>query len=205
MKTKLAFAVMAMFLLAAAKVEDGKLIDPTAAVNGPANAKVTLVVFSDFQCPACARMSDNLETFRKAHEKDVRVVFMDFPLSFHVFSMTAHEAAAEALVQGKFWELEQWIFKNQGTLFAQSRDEAKRDLSLAAVRDALIKAAGDLGMDKTKLRAALDDHRHQAAVQKRKEMGQKLGVNGTPTVFVNGVEVDSDWSEIEKAALEALK
>jgi protein-disulfide isomerase len=205
MKTKLMFALMAVFFLAAARVEEAKLIDPSAGAAGPAGAKATIVVFSDFQCPACARMSEKLDAFRKAHEKDVRVVFMDFPLRFHVFSMPAHEAAAEAQAQGKFPEMERWIFSNQGTIFAQSKDEDKREASLAAVRESLIKAAGELGMDKEKLRAALAGHRHQAGVEKRRGMGQKLGVNSTPTVFVNGVEIGYDWGGIEKAALDALK
>ena len=85
--------------------------------DGAADAWVTIVEFSDFECPFCARVQDTLAQVRLAYPASVRIVFKHFPLSFHALARPAAVAAQCAHAQGKFWEMHDAVFRNQGTLF----------------------------------------------------------------------------------------
>ncbi|HEY4179334.1 MAG TPA: thioredoxin domain-containing protein [Kofleriaceae bacterium] len=137
---------------------------------GPDNAPVTIVEWSDFQCPFCQRNAPVLAAIHEKYGDDVRIVFRYLPMSFHRHASLAAEAAIAASVQGKFWP-----YHDQ--LFAQFPAIQRADLEAAAEK---------VGLDMKKFKAALDDRRYRALVVAESASGLALGVDGTPTMFVNG-------------------
>ena len=145
---------------------------PTA---GKHDAPVELVEFSDFQCPFCQRMAPTLKEVKQRFPDQVKIVYRQFPLtSIHPFAFKAAEASLCANEQGKFWELHDVMFKDQKRL---------------GVSD-LKASAKSLGMDEKKFDACLDSGRYVEQVQKDSKEAQRLGVTGTPAIFVNGVLLD---------------
>jgi protein-disulfide isomerase len=140
---------------------------------GPDDALVTIVVFSDFECPFCAREAPVLASLHANYGNDVRIVFRHFPVLFHPDSMIAAEAGAAAAAQGKFWQFHDQVFAHFGHL-------TRQDL------EAFAQAAG---LDLARFRAALDDRRYHDAVVAEGAAAQALGVDGTPTMFINGQPV----------------
>jgi len=139
--------------------------------KGPKTAKVTIVEFSDFQCPYCSRGKKVMEEVVAKYGDKVRLVFRDFPLDFHDKAQKAAEAGQCANDQGKFWAMHDWMFDNQQTL----------DIP------ALKGAAKTMGMDSTAFDSCLDSGKHAALIKKNTKDGQEAGVRGTPAFFVNGV------------------
>lgn len=141
--------------------------------QGPADALVTVVVFSDFQCPFCSRLRPTLLALRERYGADLRLVWKNNPLPFHTNAMPAAEAAAEAFAQGgadKFWQMHDLLMQNQQAL----------------ARDDLLGYAGQLGLDVRRFTRALDQHTHQASIQADMNLATELGARGTPASFVNG-------------------
>ena len=154
--------------------EDQKAIATgTDAAFGAADAKVTVVEFSDFQCPYCSRAATVANAIKKKYPEGVRFVFRQFPLSFHKDAHLASQAALAAGAEGKFWQFHDKLFENQKALG----------------RDDLEKYAGEIGLDMDKFKKALDDGTYKAAVDKDIELGNKVSVTGTPTMFINGERV----------------
>jgi len=141
-----------------------------APARGPAAAPITLVEFSDFQCPFCVRAQPVLRQVREAYPDKVRFVFLDFPLDMHAQARKAHEAASCAADQGKFWLMYDRLFQSQGKL---------------AVSD-LKSYAGELGLDSPAFARCLDSARHAARTEAGLEEGARNGVTGTPAFFING-------------------
>lgn len=139
--------------------------------KGAADAPVTIVAFSDFECPFCARVNPTIEKLLQAYEGKVRFVFRDFPLPFHPRAPKASEAAHCAHEQGKFWEMHDVLFANQKKL---------------EVEDLKAHAATIQGLDQEKFAACLDSGKHAETVRKNMEAGEEAGVQGTPAFFVNG-------------------
>lgn len=149
---------------------------------GPENAKVTLIEFSDFQCPFCRRFwQDTLTEIKKEYidaGKSVKFVYRDFPLSFHEMAQKYGEASECAKDQGKFWEMHDKIFQEQeklgsGTITAYDLNDVKR-------------WARELGFLSSRFNQCLDSDKYREEVQNDFADGSKAGVNGTPTVFING-------------------
>jgi protein-disulfide isomerase len=143
--------------------------------KGPKDAPVTITVYSDFQCPYCSRVAGPIEEFMKNPEfaGKVKVVFAHYPLSFHNMAKPASVAAQEAFEQGGpdlFWKLHDALFA------------AQRELSEDKIKE-LAKAAG---VDMAKLDAAIASKKHEALIDKTMENGTKGGVEGTPSLFING-------------------
>ncbi len=138
--------------------------------RGPVTAPVTIVEFTDFQCPSCAAMHPVIEETLKSYGNQVRLVVRDFPLSVHANAHKAAEAANAANAQGKFFEYAALLFKRQSALDVPS----------------LKKYATELGLDRTKFDLALDRDTFVAEVQKDIQDGELYGVEGTPTIFING-------------------
>lgn len=166
-----------------AVISKGKLLDslapeakelklPEKAVTrGAPGAAIHIVTFQDFQCPFSARLDPHIRTIEEEFPSRVRVTWVDFPMDkIHGLAQVFAEAGQEAAAQGKFWEFHKAVMANNDRL-----DEA-----------ALTARAKEAGMDVKKLEAALKDHRHAAAVQAGKALGEQVGVKGTPTVFING-------------------
>jgi protein-disulfide isomerase len=138
---------------------------------GNAKAPVTIVEFSDFQCPFCLRAAPTLKRLREAYGDKVRVVWKDFPLTqIHPQAFKAAEAGQCAAEQGKFWEYHDKLFGNQQALQP----------------DFLKQYAKDAGMDAAKFDTCLDSSKYAERVRTGAAAGAQLGVSSTPTVFVNG-------------------
>ena len=138
---------------------------------GSASAPVTIVEFSDFQCPFCQSVAPTLKRVRETYGDKVRIVWKDFPLTqIHPQAFKAGEAAHCAGEQGKFWEYHDRLFANQQAL-------GPGDLK---------KYGADLGLDTAKFNACVDSAKYGDRVREGVEQGSKLGVNSTPTVYING-------------------
>jgi protein-disulfide isomerase len=138
---------------------------------GAANAPVTIVEVSDFQCPFCQRAEPTLKRVRETYGDKVRIVWKDFPLTqIHPQALKAAEAARCAEEQGKFWEFHDRLFGNQQALQP----------------DDLKKSAADLGLDAAKFNACFDSAKFADKVRDGMEAGRRLGVNSTPTRYLNG-------------------
>jgi predicted DsbA family dithiol-disulfide isomerase len=140
-----------------------------APCKGPANAPITIVEFADFQCAHCAAARPLLDELLKSRS-DVRVCFKNFPLPAHPFAFSAAQAGVFANRKGKFWQVHDQLFENQQKL---SDDEIKKIVAAA-------------GLDPKELVQAITSDQLAPAVEKDKAEGEKLGVEGTPTLFVNG-------------------
>jgi protein-disulfide isomerase len=142
----------------------------TGPTHGPASAPITIVEFSDFQCPYCARLIPTLEQVKEKYGDKVRIVFRQYPLNFHQFAQKAAEASLCANEQGKFWELHDAMFQNQQAL-------AVEQLKAKAV---------ELGMNAEQFNTCLDNAKYAAQVKADFDDGSKAGVSGTPAMFING-------------------
>jgi protein-disulfide isomerase len=141
------------------------------ASAGPANAPVTIVEFSDFQCPFCQRVMPTLKQVRAKYGDKVRLVWKDFPLtSIHPQAFKAAEAGNCAREQGKFWEYHDRLFANQQALQPEF----------------LKKYAADAGLDAAKFNACLDTAKYSDRVQEQMGIGTGFGVQSTPSIFING-------------------
>ncbi|MBS3128381.1 DsbA family protein [Candidatus Woesearchaeota archaeon] len=148
---------------------------PTAdddAFKGNANAPVTIIEFSDFQCPFCKRFyEDTLPQLLKEYVDTgkAKFVYRDYPLDFHPQAQKAAEAAECAGDQGKFWEMHDKLFENQQSLSVENHK----------------KWATELDLDTTKFNDCLDTGKNAEEVQKDLAEGSAAGVSGTPGFFVN--------------------
>ena len=138
--------------------------------RGPANAAVTLVEFSDFQCPFCAKVTPMLERLQREYPKKLRVVFKHFPLPMHPQAREAHRASVAAGEQGKFWEMHDKIFAQPNALD----------------RETLTSHARALGLDLAKFEKSLASKDVDERIQDDISEGQRVGVRGTPTFVING-------------------
>ena len=140
-------------------------------VRGPADAPITIVEFSDFQCPYCSRATATLKKLDAAYPGKIRLVYRDFPLvQIHPNAARAAEAAACANEQGKFWPMHDAMFEHQDKL-------AEADLK---------QSAAALGLDATAFNQCLESGRHTAQWQKDTAEGEAYGVSSTPAFFING-------------------
>jgi len=142
---------------------------PDDPQKGPRSAPVTVVVFSDFQCPFCTRVEPTLTQLQKAYPDDVRVVWKNYPLAMHPQAMPAALAAEAAREQGKFWEMHDLMFQNQGQLAPAQYDAW----------------AKQLGLDVKKFQAASASPATRARVEEDARMGARFASQGTPTLYVN--------------------
>ncbi len=146
-------------------------VEAKGPTRGPADAKVTIVEFSDFQCPYCSRAEESVDQVMTNYAGKVRIVFRHYPLPFHKEAPKAAEASACADEQGKFWDMHKVLFKNQGKLMP----------------DDLKGHAAAIGLDAGKFTECLDSGKMKAVVDADKAEGEKAGVNGTPAFFINGI------------------
>jgi protein-disulfide isomerase len=144
-----------------------------APTKGPKNAPVTLVVFSDFQCPYCSRAVPTLKEIEKQYAGKVKMIFKHQPLPMHSNAKAAAMASMAANEQGRFWEMHDKLFANQ-----QSLDPAS-----------LERFASELGLDMGKFKVAMDSNKFEAYISADSSEGTRVGANGTPTFFVNGRQI----------------
>lgn len=146
----------------------------TRLARGADDASVTITVFSDYQCPYCVRAEPVLTEVLERYPKDVRVVHRHFPLdSIHPFARPASEAAMCADEQGKFWEYHDGIFARSGKL---------ADGSFAEIAEAV-------GVESEAFAACLEERRYKDFVEQDFTTGREAGVTGTPSFFLNGIQL----------------
>jgi protein-disulfide isomerase len=158
--------------------------------KGNAAAKVTIIEFTDYQCPACAQTQPIIERLAEEYTDRVQLVVRDFPLRQHANAFKAAEAAEAAREQGKYWEYVSLLFGNQSALdVANLKEYATR-----------------VGLDRRKFDAALDSGKYAEKVQRDLQDGTRFGVNSTPTLFINGRRIEDRSYEGIKSVIEnALK
>jgi len=138
--------------------------------RGPAGAPVTIVEYSDFECPFCGRASATVAELLKLYPTQVRLVFHHFPLPMHRNAALAAKAAACADRQGKFWEMHDALFANQKNLLASD----------------IAKYAGGAGLDAKLFETCLGEEATEAVLRADHDAGASYGVTGTPAFFING-------------------
>lgn len=141
-----------------------------APTLGPADAPVTITVFKDFECPPCAQAAPLIKQVVNAYPEQVRLVFKQFPLRMHKHARAAAIASMAADRQGKFWPLHDLLFANYNKLSPQKITEL----------------AKDVGLDMVQFETDRRDPRLEQRLNADLQEGQKIGVRGTPTIFVNG-------------------
>lgn len=161
---------------------------PSGSIEqGPKSAPVTILVFSDFQCPFCARLVPVLNQIVNKNQQDVRVVFKSFPLDIHKDAMSAHEAALAAAASGRFWPMHDALFADQAHL-------GRKDL---------IERGRRLGVPAGAIEQAIDGSAFRDRIERDMQDGRDLGVVATPTVFVNGRKlVGAQRFEVIQAAID---
>lgn len=153
---------------------------------GPANAKVTMVVFSDFECPYCREFAKTLrDNIPKQYPTDVRVVFEDFPIeSIHPWSIAAAEAAhcVGDVDASAFWAFHDWIFEHQGEVdgWYKQGQEPKN------LRDETLAIGTEHKLDPAKVGACIDTHATRKEIEESLRAGRVLQIDKTPTIFLNG-------------------
>lgn len=154
---------------------------------GPEDAKVTIVEFSDFQCPYCGRAAQVVEKLRKEYGDKVHFVFRQYPLPMHPNARPAAEAALAAHAQGKFWAFHDKLFADQRALSREAYD----------------KYAKEVGLDVKQFDQAIESKKFADAIQSDMKLGQEVNVRGTPTMFINGERVPNPTSyEVVKGLID---
>jgi protein-disulfide isomerase len=147
--------------------------------KGPDDAPVTIVEFADFECPHCREAVGQIDAALAAHPDKVRLVYKAYTLPFHVHGEPAARAAMAAGVQGKFWEMEHLLFERQ-----QHLEDAD-----------LLRYAQMLKLDLARWKADLESTSVKDRVVKDRSLGEELKLKGTPTIYVNGRELDVEQDE----------
>jgi len=180
--------IAAVILLSqpAKPIEKNLLITSSTHTLGNKDAKVWLVEFSDFQCPACHVFADMVYDLANTHKDALLVAYRHFPLPQHPYSEKAAIAAESAGRQEKFWDMGQLLFNNQDSL----SDETVASL------------AGSLSLDMTKFSADLQDPTLKSLVESDKTYGEQLRLTATPTFFLNGVKLEVGSPEELKKKVE---
>ena len=172
---------------ASGKPADPVVINRGINVRGPESAPVTLVEFSDFQCPACKSFEPVVEEVINKYSDRLRFVYRHYPLPQHDLAFKAAQASQAADLQGKFWEYKKEVFAIQENLKEGSFEEI----------------AQKLGLDLEKFRNDLNDEKTAKKVQQDLSDAKALNLNGTPSFFVNGEKIELDSYQDLLTAVEA--
>lgn len=171
-------------------VNNQSLLGVSTQATGSATPKATLVEFSDYQCPYCAKVWPYVEDLTDKYPDKLQFIYRHFPLPQHQYAKGAAYAAEAAGKQGKFWQMSALIFENQSSLS----------------HELLVELAKKLELDMEKFQ----QDRNSSAVKDRVDAdwtdGQKLGVNSTPTFFLNGKKMKlNSFSDLEQEVLKVLE
>ena len=146
-------------------------VEASGPARGPTDAKVTVIEFSDFECPYCSQAHDVIEKVMQKYDGKVRLVFRNFPLGFHQHARKAAEASLCANAQDKFWPYHDALFADQKKLEVPQLKETALSLKL----------------DAEKFNACLDSGEHAKTLDADMKAAEKAGVTGTPAFFINGI------------------
>jgi len=171
---KTVFTVLFLYLscpIFASSTESDHFNGTFITSQGPQDAPITIIQFSDFQCPLCAKVASHVRQVQEAYSGQVRWVFKNYPLfTIHKDALLAHKAALAAGEQGKFWEMHDIIFSNQSKI----------------KRSDLLEYAKRLSLNINQFIFSLDSGRYKAMIENDIEEGNTLGVRGAPTFIING-------------------
>ncbi len=142
-------------------------------LRGSVNAQITVIEFGDFQCPFCGSVKPTVDKLLSDYQNKIKFYYFHFPLDFHEFAQKSAEASECAGAQGKFWEYHDVLFENQNALDVAS----------------LKNYAKQLGLDSGKFDSCLDSGSMAGKVRADMQQGITVGVSGTPSFFINGVQV----------------
>lgn len=171
-------------------------VSETDHVRGAQDGKLTLVEFGDFQCPACGAYEPLVRQVMKDNAQDLKIVFRHFPLTqIHQNALLAAKASEAAGVQGKFWEMHDMLYDKQ--------QEWAGGLN---AHDIIVSYAKELGLNTTQFEADLGSRAIEEKIVSEYQEGIKLGVEGTPTFFLNGIKLENPRSleEFDKLIKDAL-
>ena len=153
----------------------------TDHTKGPATAKIQILEFGDYQCPACSIQHEMIQQVLAKYGSDVYFAYRHFPLeSIHKHAVLAGEASEAANAQGKFWEMHDLLFSRQDAWAA-----------LPDPTETFVGYATELGLDAEKFRTALTKHTYRTMVRASGQRAMALGINSTPTFFLNGEKIGS--------------
>jgi len=161
-------------------------------IRGPAKAPVTLIEYSDFQCPACEAYYPLVEKLFTQSSTTLRMVYRHFPLPQHANALLASRASEAASLQGKFWDMYHLLFDNQSSWADLSDTEARKIFSQYATK---------IGLDMAAYNSSLDSDAVKARIQENVDEGIKIGIDATPTFFVNGKAISNPQSYEQFQAL----
>lgn len=169
-------------------------VDASMPTRGSKNAPITMVEFSDYQCPYCKRAEDSVKEVMKKYGSKIKLVYRHYPLPFHHDAKPAALAAACAQEQNKFWQYHDMLFDNQNAL---------KDTDLVTY-------AKKLSLNEKKFSECVASKKHEGMIDADTEAGKKLGVTGTPAFFINGRMLSGarpaeDFEELINVELEAAK
>lgn len=145
--------------------------------HGPDNAAHTLIEYGDYQCPACGQAAKVVAKLQKQMGDKLQFVFRNYPLEQHEFAEAAAETAMFAAEKGKFWEMHDLLYKHQ--------EEFSEEL--------FPKLAQQLGLDADELKEVMEDGKYSKQIEADVASGDKAGVPGTPTFFLDGVVYQGDF------------
>jgi protein-disulfide isomerase len=149
-------------------------------VRGNPDAPVTLEEYGDFQCPPCGMFSVFLGQLEKEYDSRLRVIFRNFPLKAHEHAREAALAAEAAGMQGRFWEMHDVLYREQETWSKAPN-----------AREMFESYAGTIGLDLNKFKKDMDSEQARARVEADRQRGDSLGIQTTPTMFINNQPVDA--------------
>jgi protein-disulfide isomerase len=169
--------------LSQTEVDQTKLVGDARNFKGGDNATVTIVEFSDFQCPYCQLASSEVKALSEKYGDKIKIVFRHFALDYHEYAQMAAEATEAAGAQGKFWEMHYKIYDNQDSLSENS----------------FVKFAQELNLDVDKFKQELESGKYTAIVKKDRQDGNDIGVNGTPSFYINNKKANiSNFTDLEE-------
>ncbi len=160
---------------------------PDKNKNISANTVVTLEEFGDYQCPPCGQLHPTLKKLKQQYGANLNLIFRNLPLTkIHPNALAAAQAAEAARVQDRFWEMHDLLYENQALW--------KDDIN---PRSIFIKFAADLGLNATQFTRDLDDKQIQMRIEADQEAAAKQGINGTPTILINGRQLRAEMTTPE--------
>lgn len=183
-------------------LDPAKAVSETATeigdqVYGNKASEVVLIEYGDFQCPGCAGAFPQLKTIKEAYKEQIAFIFRSFPLTaIHPNSLAASTAAEAAGLQGKFWQMHDKLYENQNAW--STIDASKRT-------DIFAGYAQDIGLNVEQFKTDLSDPKVTAKISRDRALGNKLGVDSTPTVYLGGTKLtEEETSDLVQANGEKL-
>lgn len=164
---------------------------------GSDSAKVKLVEFSDLECPACLAAEPTVKDVRTTYGNQMQFIYRHFPLSQHLHSRQAATLAEAAAAQGKFWEMHDKLFETQTQWTGMNKDDATKFF---------LDLAKQMGLDENKVKQQLESDAFKATIDDDIAEGQRVGVNATPTFFLNGHRLNlQSFDDLNTAVAQELK